>query len=148
MRYALQYAAIMTTSKKLTAVSHALSWIANANAAKEVKLWDLSDDNPTCVHNLTDGDDGAVFCAAWSPDEPFYLACGGSAGKLRMWDTLGVEAVRRRFEGRVPELCARPTTDTSAVGFGAKTFRDDIHDDDDDDDDLEDDDDDDEGAMS
>ncbi|KAI3985980.1 hypothetical protein MKX01_039062 [Papaver californicum] len=55
---------------------------------KMVKLWDLSNNQPSC---------GAVFSTSFSEDCPFLLAVGGSKEDLQVWDTLTENEVARRF---------------------------------------------------
>lgn len=78
-----------------------------ASVDKTVKIWDLADDKPTCVFTNDKIDAGAIFAAAFAPDEPFYVGVAGARGTLRLWDSLSAKAVRRRFEGRVPALTSR-----------------------------------------
>ncbi|ONM34991.1 Periodic tryptophan protein 1 [Zea mays] len=40
---------------------------------------------------------GAIFSVSFSNDSPFLLACGGSKGKLKVWDTLTEPAVANKF---------------------------------------------------
>jgi periodic tryptophan protein 1 len=78
-----------------------------ASVDKTLKIWDIADGTPTCVCTNDKLDAGAIFAAALAPDEPFYVAAAGAKGILRLWDSLSSPAVRRRFEGRVPELTSR-----------------------------------------
>ena len=78
-----------------------------ASTDKTLKIWDVADDTPVCVHTHDKIDAGAIFAASFCPDEPFYVGVAGAKGVLRLWDALSVKSVRRRFEGRVPELTSR-----------------------------------------
>lgn len=70
--------------------------LATGSTDKMVKLWDLSDNQPSCIasQNLKIG---AVFSISFSEDSPFLLAMGGSKGRLEVWDTLSDAGVARRF---------------------------------------------------
>ncbi|KAI3855342.1 hypothetical protein MKW92_001806 [Papaver armeniacum] len=70
--------------------------LATGSTDKMVKLWDLSNNQPSCVatKNLKAG---AVFSTSFSEDCPFLLAIGGSKGDLQVWDTLTETGVARRF---------------------------------------------------
>jgi len=61
-----------------------------------VKLWDLSNNQPSCIASLNPKL-GAIFSVSFSHDNPFWLACGGSKGKLKVWDTLTEPAVAQKF---------------------------------------------------
>ena len=78
-----------------------------ASTDKTLKIWDIAEDTPACVYTHDSMDAGAIFSAAFAPDEPFYVAAVGAKGKIRMWDSLMAKPVRRRFEGRVPALASR-----------------------------------------
>ncbi|CAI9107834.1 OLC1v1007304C1 [Oldenlandia corymbosa var. corymbosa] len=70
--------------------------LATGSMDKTVKLWDLSNNQPSCVSskNLKAG---AVFSVSFSDDCPFLLAVGGSKGKLELWKTLSEDAVLTRY---------------------------------------------------
>ncbi|RWW15643.1 hypothetical protein BHE74_00016981 [Ensete ventricosum] len=72
--------------KAVSAVSFnraAPNFLATGSTDKMVKLWDLSNNQPSCVasQNLKAG---AVFSVAFSDDNPFLLAIGGSKGRLEV----------------------------------------------------------------
>ena len=50
--------------------------------ALSIQVWDVAEGNPVCVHTHDSIDAGAIFCAAFAPDEPFYIAAGGAKGKV------------------------------------------------------------------
>ncbi|KAL2316561.1 hypothetical protein Fmac_030437 [Flemingia macrophylla] len=52
-------------------------------SAPNVKLWDLSNNQPSCVASKSPRA-GAIFKVSFSEDNPFLLAIGGSKGKLQM----------------------------------------------------------------
>ncbi|OIW04284.1 hypothetical protein TanjilG_00844 [Lupinus angustifolius] len=76
--------------KAVTSVSYNLS-------APNVKLWDLSNNQPSCIASKTPKT-GAVFSISFSEDNPFLLAIGGSEGKLEVWDTLSEAGISRRYD--------------------------------------------------
>ncbi|XP_061345157.1 uncharacterized WD repeat-containing protein C17D11.16-like isoform X2 [Gastrolobium bilobum] len=86
--------------KAVTALSYNLSvpnLLATGSTDKTVKLWDLSNNQPSCVASKTPKV-GAVFSISFSEDNPFLLAIGGSKGKLEVWDTLSDSGISRRYE--------------------------------------------------
>ncbi|KAF2312341.1 hypothetical protein GH714_034301 [Hevea brasiliensis] len=72
------------------------SLLATGSTDKMVKLWDLSNNQPSCVASKNPKA-GAVFSISFSEDSPFLLAVGGSKGKLEVWDTLSDAGVSKRF---------------------------------------------------
>ncbi|KAI3926482.1 hypothetical protein MKW92_010590 [Papaver armeniacum] len=85
--------------KPVTSISYcptAPKLLATGSTDKMVKLWDLSNNQPSCVasKNLKAG---SVFSTSFSEDCPFLLAVGGSKGDLQVWDTLTENEVARRF---------------------------------------------------
>lgn len=70
--------------------------LATGSMDKMVKLWDLSNNQPSCVASKNPKA-GAVFSISFSQDNPFCLAIGGSKGKLGVWDTLTETAVSGKF---------------------------------------------------
>lgn len=70
--------------------------LATGSTDKMVKLWDLSNNQPSCVAS-NNPKAGAVFSVSFSEDSPFLLAVGGSKGKLEVWDTLSDAGVSRRY---------------------------------------------------
>lgn len=70
--------------------------IATGSMDKMVKLWDLSNNQPSCIASHKPKA-GAVFSISFSVDDPFLLAIGGSKGKLGMWDTLSDAGVSKKF---------------------------------------------------
>ncbi|RYR24070.1 hypothetical protein Ahy_B02g057568 isoform B [Arachis hypogaea] len=86
--------------KAVTSVSYNVSapnLLATGSMDKTVKLWDLSNNQPSVVASKN-SNAGAVFSISFSEDNPFVLAIGGSEGKLQVWDTLSESAVSRRYE--------------------------------------------------
>lgn len=70
--------------------------LATGSTDKMVKLWDLSNNQPSCIAS-TNHKVGAVFSVAFSEDSPFLLAVGGSKGNLVVWNTLDESGVSRKF---------------------------------------------------
>ncbi|KAK6922666.1 WD40 repeat [Dillenia turbinata] len=80
----------------LHAHDKAVTSVSYNHKAPNVKLWDLSNNHPSCVATK-ELRAGAVFSVSFSEDKPFLLAVGGSKGKLRIWDTFSEDAVSRRY---------------------------------------------------
>ncbi|KAI7741320.1 hypothetical protein M8C21_024842, partial [Ambrosia artemisiifolia] len=70
--------------------------LATGSDDKMVKLWDLSNNQPSCVASQN-RKAGSVFSVSFSEDSPFLLALAGSKGKLELWDTLSDAAVSKRY---------------------------------------------------
>ncbi|KAG6766764.1 hypothetical protein POTOM_027936 [Populus tomentosa] len=70
--------------------------LATGSTDKMVKLWDLSNNQPSCLVSKNPKA-GAIFSVSFSEDNPFLLAIGGSKGTLELWDTLSEVEVARRF---------------------------------------------------
>ncbi|XP_071700863.1 uncharacterized protein [Rutidosis leptorrhynchoides] len=70
--------------------------LATGSKDKMVKLWDLSNNKPSCIAS-ENRKAGAVFSLSFSEDSPFLLAIGGSRGNLKLWDTLSDTGVSRRY---------------------------------------------------
>ncbi|KAF3440163.1 hypothetical protein FNV43_RR18442 [Rhamnella rubrinervis] len=77
--------------------------LATGSTDKMVKLWNLSNNQPSCV--TSKNPKAIMFCmllgrclsVSFSEDSPFLLAIGGSKGLLEVWDTLSDTGVSRRF---------------------------------------------------
>ncbi|KAL0727541.1 hypothetical protein Bca4012_023634 [Brassica carinata] len=70
--------------------------LATGSMDKTVKLWDLSNNEPSCISSHKPKA-GAVFSISFSVDNPFLLAIGGSKGELHVWDTLLDANVARKY---------------------------------------------------
>ncbi|KAK4280602.1 hypothetical protein QN277_012208 [Acacia crassicarpa] len=87
--------------KACTSVSYNLSaanLLATASMEQTVKLWDLSNQQPSHVASY-DPKTGPVFSISFSKDDPFLLAIGGYDGKLKVWNTLLDAGVSRMVKG-------------------------------------------------
>ncbi|KAL5720194.1 hypothetical protein ACHQM5_012881 [Ranunculus cassubicifolius] len=85
--------------KAVTSVSFntcAPKLIATGSTDKTVKLWDLTNNTPSCVAT-NNPKAGAVFSISFSEENPFLLAIGGSKGKLQVWDTLSDDGIARKY---------------------------------------------------
>ncbi|KAL2666199.1 hypothetical protein GLYMA_02G307200v4 [Glycine max] len=85
--------------KAVTSVSYnpsAPNLLATGSMDKTVKLWDLSNNQPSCVASKSPRA-GVIFKISFSEDNPFLLAIGGSKGKLQVWDTLSDAGISRRY---------------------------------------------------
>ncbi|KAK2976588.1 hypothetical protein RJ640_024209 [Escallonia rubra] len=85
-----------TSSFTLHAHDKAVCSVSYNPMAPNVKLWDLSNNQPSCVASKNPKT-GAIFSISFSEDCPFLLAIGGSKGKLEVWDTLSEAGVSKRF---------------------------------------------------
>ncbi|CAN0853896.1 Uncharacterized WD repeat-containing protein C17D11.16 [Linum grandiflorum] len=70
--------------------------LATGSTDKMVKVWDLSNDQPSCVAS-NNPKAGGVFSICFSEDSPFQMAIGGSKGNLEVWNTLSDAGILRRF---------------------------------------------------
>lgn len=70
--------------------------LATGSTDKMVKLWDLTNNQPSCIASRNPKA-GAVFTVSFSDDCPFFLAIGGSKGKLQLWDISSEDAVLKKY---------------------------------------------------
>ncbi|KNA06714.1 hypothetical protein SOVF_178500 [Spinacia oleracea] len=70
--------------------------LASGSIDKMVKLWDLSNNQPSCVASRNPKA-GAVFAVSFSQENPLWLAIGGSKGQLEVWDTSNEAGVAKKF---------------------------------------------------
>ncbi|OVA09982.1 WD40 repeat [Macleaya cordata] len=94
--------------------------LATGSMDKMVKLWDLSNNQPSCIASKNPKA-GAVFSISFSVDSPFLLAVGGSKGDLQVWDTLTEVGVARKFgkySSRKVEPVVAATADADASPEG------------------------------
>ncbi|KAL6499675.1 hypothetical protein OROGR_027585 [Orobanche gracilis] len=71
--------------------------LATGSEDQTVKLWDLSNNQPSCVASKT-SEVGAVFSISFSADNPFVLAIGGTYKGLQIWDTLSDFGISTRYK--------------------------------------------------
>ncbi|XP_004507461.1 uncharacterized protein [Cicer arietinum] len=85
--------------RSVTSVSYNLSapnLLATASYDQTVKLWDLSNNQPSCVASKNPGV-GSIFCISFSKDNPFMLAIGGRMVQFHAWDSLSDPGVFGRY---------------------------------------------------
>ncbi|XP_010449447.1 PREDICTED: periodic tryptophan protein 1 homolog [Camelina sativa] len=85
--------------KGVSSISYNISapnLLATGSMDKTVKLWDLTNNEPSCLA-LHKPKAGAVFSISFAVDNPFLLAIGGSKGELHVWDTLLDADVCRKY---------------------------------------------------
>ncbi|XP_048605814.1 uncharacterized WD repeat-containing protein C17D11.16-like [Brassica napus] len=85
--------------KGVSSISYNISapnLLATGSMDKTVKLWELSNNEPSCIASHKPKA-GAVFSISFSADNPFLLAIGGSKGELHVWDTLLDANVSRKY---------------------------------------------------
>ncbi|CAA3033604.1 periodic tryptophan 1 homolog [Olea europaea subsp. europaea] len=70
--------------------------LATGSMDKTVKLWDLSNNQPSCVASKNPKV-GAIFSISFSEDSPLLLALGGSEGKLDVWNLLSDDGIAGRY---------------------------------------------------
>lgn len=70
--------------------------LATGSTDKMVKLWDLSNSQPSCVASRKPKA-GSIFSIAFSEDSPFLLAIGGHKGKLKVWDIASEPGIARNL---------------------------------------------------
>ncbi|KAJ4979402.1 hypothetical protein NE237_010182 [Protea cynaroides] len=100
--------------KAVCAVSYnptAPNLLATGSTDKMVKLWDISNNQPSCVASRNPKA-GAIFSISFSVDSPFQLAIGGSKGRLEVWNTLSEAAVARRY-GNYNSQNVKPPAESS-----------------------------------
>jgi len=67
---------------------------------KTAKIWDVLDQRPSLVHTRDMGM-GKLFAASFCPDVPYSVAVAGGKGKVDVWNTSNLTAVRKRFDSRL-----------------------------------------------
>eukprot|EP00850_Spirogloea_muscicola_P003057 SM000012S25319 [mRNA] locus=s12:333757:337733:+ [translate_table: standard] len=69
--------------------------LATASTDKTVKIWDTTNDAPSCLTSINPKV-GAIFSLSFCRDSPNLLAIGGSKGKLHVWNTWTSTAVANK----------------------------------------------------
>lgn len=74
--------------------------LATGSRDKTVKVWDLSDNQPSYVasRNQNAQEQGAILSVSFCADYPSVLAIGGSKGKLDWWDISSEAAIAKKFD--------------------------------------------------
>jgi len=72
--------------------------MVTASADGTMKVWDVLD-KPTFLTSRN-VDQGALYCAKFSPDAPAIVALGGMQNGIKCYDLLGIAAVREHFSTR------------------------------------------------
>ncbi|XP_074558735.1 uncharacterized protein LOC141814695 [Curcuma longa] len=99
--------------KPVTSISFnpaAPNLLATGSTDKTVKLWDVSNNQPSCIVSQK-FKAGAIFSIAFSDDCPFLLAIGGSKGKLEVWDIRSEPRIANRFGKRGDGSNPAPSSD-------------------------------------
>lgn len=71
--------------------------LVTCSADKIVKVWDIKDNKPTCIHARDFTDSISLHCVSFCPDNKYQLAIGGLEGGLLMWDIGTNKEVREHF---------------------------------------------------
>jgi len=71
--------------------------LVTCSADKIVKVWDIKDNKPTCIHARDFTDSISLHCISFCPDSKYQLAIGGLEGGLLMWDIGTNKEVREHF---------------------------------------------------
>lgn len=75
--------------------------LVTSSPDRTTKIWDISSGKPKMIASQELGA-GQIFAASFCPDFPGVVV-GGTGGKIVVWDCEENSAVRRAFEGKIPE---------------------------------------------
>ncbi|WCJ25031.1 Transducin/WD40 repeat-like superfamily protein [Euphorbia peplus] len=102
-------------NKAVTSVSYNPSvpnLLATGSEDKMVKLWDLTNNQPSCIASQNPKA-GGVFSISFSGDNPSLLAIGGSKGTVEVWDTSSDAGVCKRFGNYSTKNVLKPESEGS-----------------------------------
>jgi WD40 repeat protein len=76
-----------------------------AESTNQLRIWDIysSADMKEFKTSLVESKDlgaGKVYCGEICEDDAYYLAIGGSAGDLTIWNMTESKSIKKRFHGR------------------------------------------------
>lgn len=91
--------------------------LATASTDKQVKLWDVSSQQPALIATQ-DLQVGAVFGAAFCPEAPWLLAAGGAMGTVAVWDITTNSAVMSKYGRKLSRAVAAASGDLAADADG------------------------------
>ena len=77
--------------------------LATCSADKTVKVWQISDNKPSCVTSRAFPEAGSLHCLSFCPDYASMLAVGALEGGLLMWDIASNKEFRDAFNHRVED---------------------------------------------
>lgn len=76
---------------------HVPGCLVTTSGDKVVKVWDITDNKPTCVSSQQ-LDLGPIYAVGFSPDSPYVVAAGGGKGEMNIWSIAESGKVRKQFE--------------------------------------------------
>ena len=72
--------------------------LATCSADRTVKVWQISDNRPSCVTSRAFPEAGSLHCLSFCPDYATMLAIGALEGGLLMWDIASNKEFRDAFD--------------------------------------------------
>lgn len=80
------------------AMSHSACARSQAiSICSQVKLWDVSSQQPSLVATASNLNLGAVFSAGFCPEASWLIAAGGAKGTVAVWDITTSPAVESKY---------------------------------------------------
>ena len=73
--------------------------LVSTSVDKSYKVWDLSETGPKCLHSSKPGM-GRLYCASFSPDNPYVFSIGGEKQGLAVVDLMKIGSVASLLKGR------------------------------------------------